>query len=97
MVGKKLGADELVQGVVPAYVLAQAQQVAGGVEQRRGMQTAGAVEDGLHRPKLSRETLDDRRIDDGPAIREALSRANTQGRQRRLAAHAATGGRVKVP
>ena len=37
-------ADELVQGVVPADVLAEVEQPAVGVEQRRGVQAAGAVE-----------------------------------------------------
>ena len=58
--GEELGADQFVQGVVPADVLAQGQQVAAGVEQRRGVQAAGAIEDGLRRPQRLGQTVDHR-------------------------------------
>ena len=45
--GEERRADELVQGVVPADVLAHVEQPAVGVEQRRGVQAAGAVEGAL--------------------------------------------------
>jgi hypothetical protein len=45
---------------VPADVLTEAQQVAVGVEQRRRVQAAGAVEDGLRRPQRLGQKVDDR-------------------------------------
>ena len=60
-------ADQLVHGVVPADVLAQALADCRGVEQGRGVQTAGAIEDGLRRPQRFRQPMDDGGVDDRPA------------------------------
>ena len=50
--GEQLGADQLVERVVPADVLTQVDQPAARVEQRGGVQAAGLVEQALCLPQL---------------------------------------------
>jgi hypothetical protein len=66
-VGKELRTEKLVQRIVPADVLAQAKQLSGGIEQRRGVQAARAVEDGLGGPERLGQAVNDIGLDDRPA------------------------------
>src|SRR4051812_17663767 len=84
-----LRTDELVEGVVPTDVLAEREQLAGGREERSGVETAGLVERALRRAKKIRQGEDDGASDDR-AIGNRVA-PNDDLVERRLAADAARG------
>ncbi len=90
------GADELVEGVVPAHVFKEAKQPAALVEQGRGVQAAGVVEDGLRGPQRLGQPVDDGGVKAWPG-RQPRAQGDAHGRQGSLAADAAAGGGVEVP
>ena len=94
-------ADRLVHRVVAADVLAQHEQLAAGVEQRGGVQAAGAVEGVLARRAPGRDALSTScGLDSRPGAPggcRAAGRVQAHVLQRRLAAHAAGRGQVEAP
>ncbi len=56
-------ADDLVDGIVPADILAEHNEFSAGVKQRRGVQAAGAVECLLGRPHLLRQACQEFHVD----------------------------------
>jgi hypothetical protein len=60
---EKTIADDLVDRVVSADILAEHDQFPAGVEQRRRVQAAGAVERLLRRPHLLRQACQEFRVD----------------------------------
>ena len=92
--GEQLGADQLVDGIVPADVFERADEPARRVEERDRVQTARLVEQALHSPELVWKPENRRRRDDRPvAERSALDVDHVQ---RRFAADAAARRGVEV-
>ena len=71
--GQELRADELVQGVVPADVLAQGDEVTIEVEQAGGVEAARRLEDRLRIPERARQAEDGFRVHDPRANRDRVA------------------------
>lgn len=88
--GHDLLADHLVQCVVAADVLAEADQVSVEIEQAGGVEATGLLEDGLGLAEALGEGSNHQWVD-ARAGREDLAALNLHRLQRRLAADAAAG------
>ncbi len=92
---KQRCANDLVDGVVAAYIFAEQEETAVGVEECGGVQSTGLAEDGLRGAKLAGQCADHFRAH-GKARTRSAQAALTDGVDRGLAADAATGGGEEV-
>jgi hypothetical protein len=94
-------ADDLVDRVVPPDVLAHDHERARGVEQRGGVQPAGAREHGLRVAQRARERVHERRVEEQAASagaatsRAGRSASATSCRTRRTPTSSRRRGRVR--
>src|SRR5260370_20393861 len=93
---EKRRADEFIDCIVTADVLAHRQQLPGGVKESGGVQTASVPEDRLSVPQFVGQLRNHGRLDPWYTASGRGAARIAQTIDGRFPAHAATGGHIKV-